>query len=423
MTRPFPQRQSDGVKLQIDDEGYFHLTYCTNIHPGDGWASVFANLRKFAPELKSQLAPARPFGIGLRLSAREARELLAEGRLASFRRYLDEQGLYVALLNGFPYGSFHEKPVKDSVYAPDWRDDARTEYTLDLVAILRALVPEGLDGGISTSPLSYKRWKLDDADRHWETITGNLVRVAEALVRGSQDDGRLLHLDIEPEPDCLLENSAEVIDFFERWLVPVGGELLAERLGVGTSDARSLLLNHIRVCFDCCHFAVEYEDPGEALRRFEESGIQIGRVQLSSAIEVVLPEDPRQAAEIMNHLRPFADPVYLHQVIERSGGKVKQFSDLDVALDSEEREADRQWRIHFHVPLFVAEYGGLGSTQAYVSQVLREVCKSRCTRHLEIETYTWAVLPDALKEELGNSIAREYNWVLGELSRLFETDA
>jgi len=408
--------------LRVDDEGQFELTYCTNIHPGDGWASVFANLRKFAPALKTQLAPEQPFGIGLRLSAQEARELLAEGQLARFRKYLDEQGLYVALINGFPYGSFHDQPVKDSVYAPDWRNDARTEYTLDLVAILRALVPTGMDGGISTSPLSYKRWKLDDDDRQWETITGNLVRVAEALVRASQDHDRVLHLDIEPEPDCLLENSTEVIEYFERWLLPVGGKMLAERLGVTHTDARALLKNYVRVCFDCCHFAVEFEDPGAALRRFEEAGIQIGRIQLSSAIEVSFPKDATRAAEAIEQLRPFADPVYLHQVIEARGGSLRQFPDLDAALAEGGAAGEGQWRIHFHVPLFISEYGGLGSTQSYVRRVLQEVRKTRCTRHLEIETYTWSVLPEALRTDLGDSIAREYRWVLSELSSISKSD-
>ena len=142
--------------MRVDPAGAFHLTYCTNIHAADGWAAVSENVRRFAPALKAQLSPSGSFGIGLRLSARDARELLHGNRLAEFRRFLDDQGLYVALINGFPHGSFHRTPVKAEVYAPDWRDEERVRYTLDLITILSRLLPDGLDGGVSTAPLSYK---------------------------------------------------------------------------------------------------------------------------------------------------------------------------------------------------------------------------------------------------------------------------
>src|SRR4029453_7659964 len=155
-----------------------HLTYCTNIHPADGWPAVFATLRRIAPGLKARLSPAAPFGLGLRLSAREAAELADGDRLTEFRSFLDGQGLYVALINGFPYGPFHGASVKTDVYAPDWRDDARVRYTLDLVSILERLVPEGLDGGISTVPFSYKPWMPVPSRADCESIARNVARGA-----------------------------------------------------------------------------------------------------------------------------------------------------------------------------------------------------------------------------------------------------
>ena len=200
----------------------FHLTYCTNIHAADGWDGVLANLRQYAPPLKARFSADAPFGVGLRLSAREARELLGGNRLLEFRKFLDDNGLYVAVINGFPYGHFHGAPVKASVYAPDWRDDARVEYTLDLIRILQALVPAGMDGGVSTAPLSYKAW-MDVADAAaWETVTRNVVRVVEALVKVRREHGKIIHLDIEPEPDCVLENTAETVTFFREWLFDKG---------------------------------------------------------------------------------------------------------------------------------------------------------------------------------------------------------
>ena len=124
--------------------------------------------------------------------------------------------LYVALINGFPYGPFHGTPVKAQVYAPDWRDEARVAYTLDLIEILKRLVPADLDGGVSTAPLSYKAWMSSDDTEGWGLIAANVKRVAGRLADVRDESGALIHLDIEPEPDCLLETTAETISLLRR---------------------------------------------------------------------------------------------------------------------------------------------------------------------------------------------------------------
>jgi sugar phosphate isomerase/epimerase len=402
--------------VQLDRDTGLQLTYCTNIHPGNGWSAVNANIRQYAPALKARLSPARPFGLGLRLSAQEASELLADGHLDQLDAYLQASGLYVALINGFPYGPFHNTPVKADVYAPDWQDGARVEYTRDLIRILARLLPRGMDGGVSTAPLTYKPWMRAAGAEAMQVMTLNVARIAAALVEARRDHGAFIHLDIEPEPDCLLETSAETIDFFEQWLLPVGGPALAVGLGLTLDEARGALLEHIQVCFDCCHFAVEYEEPDAALDRLHRSGIRVGRVQLSSAIDVAVPALADDRARVVRRLRPFADTTYLHQVIERQGGTLRHFPDLGEALTSAPGAAGadggKEWRIHFHVPLFTRDYDGLSSTQAYVRRVIDTAARARFTAHFEIETYTWDVLPDALKFDLLESIHREYEWVL-----------
>lgn len=393
-----------------------HLTYCTNIHAADGWDAVLANVRTYAPALKARLSPTAPFGVGLRLSAREARELLQGDRLRDFRRYLDGEGLYVALLNGFPYGPFHGTPVKANVYAPDWRDEARVEYTLDLIRVLAALVPDGVDGGISTAPLSYKAWMAADDGEAWRTMARNVARIAEAMARLRADTGVTIHLDIEPEPDCSIENTSESLAFFDRWLLPDGAAELAPRLRVDAEDARQLLLDHVRLCFDCCHFAVEYEEPAVALHQLAGAGVKVGRVQLSSALKVAFPADEGAARATSHALTPFADTTYLHQVVQRGGAcrGLCRYPDLDEALQRADAR-DSEWRVHFHVPLFARVYESFASTQDYVRQVIDLATASPFTTHLEIETYTWDVLPAGLKVDLLESIAREYEWVLGHL--------
>jgi sugar phosphate isomerase/epimerase len=372
---------------------------------------VFENLARYAPALKARFSPDAPFGVGLRLSAREARELLTNGRLDRFRAFLDEAGLYVALINGFPHGAFHGTVVKAEVYAPDWRDEARLRYTMDLIDILAALLPKGVDGGISTAPLSYKQWLSSGDDDGWKAITHNVVRVAEALVRVRDRTGQVIHLDIEPEPDCSIENTDETIDFFTKRLLD-SGATLARALGIPADVARTRLLEHIQVCFDCCHFAVEYEEPASAIARLRSAGIRIGRVQLSSALQVRFPIAEASCAEHASGLRPFADPVYLHQVVQNGGVSLQRFPDLGPALAHSAEACGKEWRIHFHVPLFTETYDRFESTQGYVRDVLQHTVRTGETTHLEIETYTWDVLPAGLKRDLLESIAREYEWVL-----------
>lgn len=410
--------------MRVGDDGYFQLTYCTNIHPGAGWQEVFANIRHYAPALKARLAPGHPFGLGVRLSDDESRELLRGEALNTFQAFLAQEGLYVFTLNGFPFGTFHAEPVKAQVHAPDWRSEARVAYTERLADILAALLPDGMEGSISTSPLSYKPWV--DASEHavWETMAGNVARVAERLARIARTTGKHIALAIEPEPDGLVETTDEMIAFFTTWLLPVGVPYLARSLGVGRAEAEALLREHVRICLDTCHMAVAYEDPATALDRLDAAGISLGKVQISSALEVDFT--PEETPALLDALRPFADEVYLHQVMARPDTRRQsapdevarhhspdalRYLDLSDALAAAPATVDGQWRIHFHVPIFVDKYGRFASTQPEIARMLDAVRQRRGCSQLEIETYTWDVLPAPLKEDLLDSLQREYEWV------------
>ncbi len=398
--------------MQIGTDN-IHLTYCTNIHPGEDWNEVFANLKQYLPVLKSRLSPQKPFGVGLRLANIAANELLKGDNLSQFQSWLTSQDLYVFTLNGFPYGGFHHQVVKDKVYAPDWSKSVRLNYTLNLTKILAALLPQGMEGGISTLPLSYKPWWKSDrtAESHlFQSSCLNFASLTAELVKIYHQTGKLIHLDIEPEPDGLIENTSEVIDFFTNWLLPIGGAHLAQLLNISTELAEAQLLEHIRICYDTCHFAVEYEDPATVFARFHDSSIKIGKIQLSAAIQVVLPTD---RSVLLERLRPFAESTYLHQVIERHfDGSLHHYSDLVTALPYLKQSKAKEWRTHFHVPIFIRDYQVLQSTQDDIVAVLKLLQENPLCQHLEIETYTWDVLPQEMKIDLLASIQREYEWVL-----------
>lgn len=405
--------------MKLTTKSNFNLTYCSNIHPGEDWQQVFTNLKNYVPALKFRLSAQKPFGIGLRLADLATRELLQQNNLAQFKLWLEQENLYVFTLNGFPHGGFHHQVVKDKVYEPDWSKSERLNYTLRLIEILAFLLPSGMDGGISTLPLSYKPWWQNNEEAQKAILTQssiNLALITEKMIDIRQKTGKLLHLDIEPEPDCLLENTTEVIDFFDQWLLPHGGAYLARQIDISSELAESQLREHIRLCYDTCHFAVEYENPATVFNRLPAAGIKIGKIQLSAAIKVKLPSDYQTRTKIADRLRPFAESTYLHQVIERQkNGELSHYSDLVEALPYLEQSSALEWRTHFHVPLFINDYHLLQSTQEDLIAVLNLLSDNPICQHLEIETYTWEVLPSAMKTDLLTSIQKEYEWVLNQL--------
>ena len=401
--------------MQIGPDGVFHLTYGTKIHPGRGWEELLGNLRACVPPLKARLAPQQPFGLGLRLSNAESAELLGGDNLPQFQAFLAQNGLYVFTLNGFPYGALDGPTVKSEIFAPDWREEERLTYTLRLVEILRRLLPPGVEGSISTMPLSYKPWIAAGDTGAWTQITRNLVRLTVKLM-ALREQGVLIHLDLEPEPDGLLERSGEVVDFYEQWLLPVGGPLLAEAMGSSRAEAHQRLREHIQVCLDTCHLAVEFEDPVAALAAWAAHGIRVGKLQITSGLKVTLPAAAEDRAGLARQLEPFTRSPYLHQVIAQGAdGRRTQFRDLAEALPGLAAAPDRQWRIHYHMPLFVDRYQMLDSTHDDTRTCLALLKEQRFTRHLEIETYTWEWLPPGLKADLLESLHREYLWVLDAL--------
>jgi hypothetical protein len=398
--------------VQIGKDGFFHLTYCTKIHPSHGWEELFDCIQAHVPALKGKLAPARPFGLGLRLSATESQELLIGDDLPRFQDFLDRHDIYVFTLNGFPYGPFRGPSIKAEVFAPDWRDEARVAYTERLIGILATLLPAGMEGSISTLPLSYKPWIAQGDPGIMEQISRNLTQIVRVLMQVREEQGKFIHLDLEPEANGLLENSHEAVDFFHKWLLPQGAPLLAGWSGISQEQARTGLLDHVQICLDTCHLAVAYEDPGEVLELFYVNGIQVGKVQVTSGLKVIIPGGQEERQALTGDLEAFGHSPYLHQVLaQREDGTFYLYHDLNEAL-SKFDSLDQEWRIHFHMPLYAKGFAGLSSTQEETCGLLRLLKERRFCRHLELETYTWEVLPPAMQLDILECLEKEYRWTL-----------
>ncbi len=380
-----------------------HLSYCTNIHPAETWAETFIMLQMHVLAVRDRLREEEllnhhePFAIGLRLSAVAASELLGGNRLAQFKSWLAETNTYVFTINGFPYGSFHGTRVKEQVFKPDWTEQARVEYTKNLFRILAVIARPETSASVSTLPGSHKTFHADEA-----VIRKNLHELASWLENLSLETGHDFHLGLEPEPLGHFENTAETLAFFQRLHAEApDSETLRRRIGVN---------------YDACHFALEYDAARPSLDALTAAGIRISKIHLSSALALD-PRDPAALAAI----RSFDEPVYFHQVLlQRADQPLTRFADLPLffaAVENQEIEpaAFEEMRVHFHIPLDAEPAAPLRSTRDQTREVLswRRDHPAAC-HHWEIETYTWAVLPENLSRPVEEQIAGEYGWVISQ---------
>lgn len=373
------------------------------MHRGEDWPDNFQAIKRYALKVREQLAPEKPFGLGLRLSAQAVWQLTQPGVLTYFKQFLDENQLYVFTINGFPYGNFHSERVKEEVYKPDWFTQERFDYTLALIHVLAELLPQHLPGSISTVPGAY--CEPETADRDRQPLYNHLAEIAYTLYRYHQRYGKEIVLAIEPEPDCYLGSTAEAIRFFKEELFPAARTYLAKKYRIDGG----IISRYVGICFDACHAAVEFEDPVASLQALQAAGIRLGKIQLSAAVKA--PINP-QTIESLRHL---CEPVYLHQSRCKVHGdaELHRFRDLSPeVLQTLVQWQGEEVRTHFHVPVYFQEHAGLFSTSDLLSPSFLRACINSGVMAYELETYTFDVLPASLKTtDPVASIVAEYRWI------------
>lgn len=378
----------------------FDLTYCSNIHAGESWAEVRRAIGAALPEIRRSLDATGPFAIGLRLSARAAEELAQPATFEEFRGFLRDGNYYVPTINGFPYGAFHGERVKERVYLPDWRDQARVAYTNRLASLLAIMLAERdlAQGSVSTVPGAFKSEVTSEEDVR--RIAAGILEHVRHLIGLRRKYGVTVVLAIEPEPACFIETTAEAIDFFSRYLF--------RSTVVDVEDVK----HHVGICFDACHMAVEFEDASSSLDQLEAARIRVPKFQISSALRL---SNSLEGTSGRKALARFADDTYLHQVVEQRDGRLSRFADLPDAL-STPGCSGCEWRVHFHVPVFLRTMGALETTQRDLERLLDLVKQRRDPACLEVETYTWDVLPAEYRTlDMTAAIARELKWTRDRL--------
>jgi hypothetical protein len=391
-----------------------HLAYSTLVHPGDTWAEMRDSLKAYAPAVKERVSPAAPYAVSLRLSGASAETLSNDhAERAALRAWLDEQDMYVYTVNAFPHGPFKGRTVMEDVYEPDWSTGDRVRYTCQVADILAEITPAHVSPSIQSSPLAFRPKVTSPADR--AVLTENVLRVVAHLVDLERRTGRRIKLALEPEPACLLETTAETVEWFQGDVWSAAGTATLARLtGLPASEVFGAVRRHLGIVFDICHQSVQFEDIAASLRSLAAAGVPVFKLQAAAALRV--PHVNREAVQV---LETFTDTIYLSQTTELRDGRLTRFlhlADAITAWKDDPSGADREWRTHFHVPIFLDDLDGLGTTQEGIRAALQVHAQTPVSDHLEIETYTWDVLPAHLKDgDIVDYVARELDWIRDEL--------
>jgi len=393
-------------------KGLGHLSYSTLVHPADDWEQIWTSLNTYVPKVKERFARNERFGVSLRLSAKSA-ETLAKNQAEreKLKKFLGDNNMYLYTVNAFPYGAFKGTVVKEQVYEPDWRSEERTQYTINVADVLADVAPREVLPSIQTAPLGFKP-RVTGADVV-ASYTDHVLRVAAHLVALEARTGVTVTLGLEPEPYCFLETTDETVEYFTKHLYTgASAEKLAKLAGLPIAEAIAALRRHVGIVYDICHLAVEYEDITQSLQKLVDAGVPIVKLQEAAALHI-----PQVTQAAVDTLKRYSKTIYLTQTIEKRDGKFTKYLNLEDAFAAWDKSpGPREWRTHIHVPVFLEDLGQFRTTRFAIEDALKFHKRKPLSRQLEIETYTWDMLPDNLKTgDIVEYVCRELEWVRGQL--------
>lgn len=394
--------------------GYGHLTYSTLVHPGDTWPEMKNSLVTYVPEVKKRFSPDASMGVSLRLANASVEELLAKPEERTWlKKFLEDNNLYIFTVNAFPYGPFKGEIVKERVYEPDWTTEARTKYTMHIADILAEVTNHPVEPTIQTAPLAYR--PKANTPEFLANFNENIYRVIAHLMNLEKRTGRRIKLAVEPEPYCFLETIPETVQWFNEKIYSLAAaERIAKLSGEPLSEVFGATRRYLGVVLDICHQSVAFESIADDIDQLSQAGIPIFKLQEAAALRVDLVD-----AEIVTELKKYTGTIYLSQTTELRNGVITRYLNLEDAIAAWESDpGPREWRTHFHVPVFLQDLGPFQTTRSGIDDALRIHARTPLSTHLEIETYTWDVLPEHLKTgDITEYVVRELEYVRDELHR------
>lgn len=384
-----------------------HVTHAGIIKPVTSFADLQSTISGSLAPINRALREDSPVGVSVRLS----QAALSDEALTSdsLRAMLNEHGLRLDGISAVSIGG----GAKEQVHHPDWRTEERLGFMFPALNLAAEFATPDHEIGITTNALSYRRWVDVDMPGNWAALTLNVIRVVQHLVGIHDRTGKVLHIDLEPEPGSVLRDTADVVKFYSQWLLPRGGAMLSDRMQLSNGSAGEAILRHVRIALDTAHAAVVWDDAAASLDAFAQHGIRIGRLQASSAIEIEVPVETDAQKTMAEHLGAFVSPSLLQQVVGWLDGEIVQrFDDLPDAISAIEASAGQTWRIHTHAPLLADRYGVFASTRAETAAWLREIAgRGVDVGMIELRSANWDVVPHDDRGPLESMIMQEAEWV------------
>ncbi|MSO24722.1 MAG: hypothetical protein CK523_02615 [Actinobacteria bacterium] len=372
------------------------------------------SLVTYVPEVKKRFSPDAPMGVSLRLANASVEELLAKPEERTWlKKFLEDNNLYIFTVNAFPYGPFKGEIVKERVYEPDWTTEARTKYTMHIADILAEVTNQPVEPTIQTAPLAYR--PKASTPEFLANFNENIYRVIAHLMNLEKKTGRRIKLAVEPEPYCFLETIPETVQWFNEKIYSLAAaERISKLSGEPLSEVFGATRRYLGVVLDICHQSVAFESIAEDIDQLSQAGIPIFKLQEAAALRV-----DQVDAEIVTELKKYTGTIYLSQTTELRNGVITRYLNLEDAIAAWESDpGPREWRTHFHVPVFLQDLGPFQTTRSGIDDALRIHARTPLSTHLEIETYTWDVLPEHLKTgDITEYVVRELEYVRDELHR------
>ncbi len=404
--------------LNINNET-IHLTYCTNIHKEKNWKKIFKNLNTYPNLIRKKIKKNEKFSIGLCLSHLNTLEL--KNILITFKQWLKNNHFYIQTINGFCYQTFHKKNIKHSIYYPNWNNIKRYNFTKLLIKTLNYLLTEKY-GTISTIPIFYKKTVKTKKVKYYSLQKSiiNLMKIIVYLHNFKKKTN--LYICLEPEPDCLLENTNDIIFFYTQHLWKHGTEYLHKNFKIKKKNALLLIKYYIQICYDVCHFALLEESPHKTFITLNKKSIKIGKIQASLCININEPRSFYLKKKFLENIKEITKKTqFLHQtelknLITKKKTKIKDLEDIlkkneDITKKNKYDTKIQQYKIHYHVPLYKKTYQKFKITNLPLLQTIKNIHLTT-TKVVEIETYTWSCIKKSQKLNISKSLINEYKIIL-----------
>lgn len=366
------------------------LTYCSNIFKVNKVKKLIYNINQYIINIKKK---EQYINISLCISNNLSIEL--KKKCIELKSWMKKYNIDISSINAFVYQNFHKKRIKETIYSPDWSSINRLIFTHRLITLSSKLKRKKIHISISTLPISYKKWiKKYDEPYIFYKSTNYLKNYKISLNKN-------ISIDIEPEPCCEIENYKNFIIFYKKW--------------IDIKKDKSNNAKFLGICFDVCHFSVIFDKQEKIIKLIKKTKINIGKIQISSALKTIIPKKISQLKRLKNTLHILRKSDFLHQCMIKNINKIEKYTDIPKLLSLIKKKQNLELRIHCHIPVYKKKFKYMTTTKNEINKINKLLKKTQLTKILEIETYTQNIFFNKINRN--KSIKKEYHFTIKSIKK------